>query len=152
MSMNFWIGGFVGYAGGLSGGLGWVNPYPYPPGTRGGSPWRVFLKINDFVAPGPSMTFLFLDMREDSIDWGNFATDMTGWSDRPDRSGFYDLPGSYHHRAGGFSFVDGHAEIKRWLDDRTMPPVDFNGEIPDQFASPNNPDVIWLQQHATRLK
>ncbi len=152
MSMNFWIGGFVGYDGGLSGGLGWVNPYPYPPGTRGGSPWRVFLKINDFVAPGPSMTFLFLDMREDSIDWGNFATDMTGWSDRPDWSGFYDLPGSYHHRAGGFSFVDGHAEIKRWLDDRTMPPVDFNGEIPDQFASPNNPDVIWLQQHATRLK
>lgn len=152
MAMNLWIGGFIGYDGGLSGGAGWMNPYPYPAGTRGGSPWRVYLKMNDFIDPGPAGTFLFLDMREDSIDWGNFATDMRGWPDNPGQAGFYDLPGSYHHRAGGFSFVDGHAEIKRWRDDRTMPPLMSNGEIPDQYPSPNNPDVFWLQQHATRLK
>ena len=116
MSMNLWVGGFVGYDGGLSGGLGWVNPPLYPPGTRGGNPWRVYLKMNEFIDPGPSGIFLLLDMREDSIDWGNFATDMTGFPDQPDQWGFYDLPGSYHHRAGGLSFVDGHAEIKRWLD------------------------------------
>ncbi len=150
MSMNFWIGGFVGYDGGLSGGLGWVNPYPYPAGTLGGSPWRVYLKMSQFTDPGPAGTFLFLDMREDSIDWGNFATDMTGWPDHPEQTGFYDLPGSYHHRAGGFSFVDGHAELKRWQDGRTLPPLNFNGETYDSFASPNNPDILWLQQHATR--
>jgi prepilin-type N-terminal cleavage/methylation domain-containing protein len=152
MSMNVWIGGFVGYDGGLSGGAGYVNPFPYPPGTYGGSPWRVYLKMGDFMDPGPSGTFLLLDMREDSIDWGNFATDMTGWPDQPDQTGFYDLPGSYHHRAGGFSFVDGHSEIKRWLDDRTMPPLLPGGMIPDQFRSPDNPDAIWLQEHATRRK
>ena len=152
MSMNFWIGGFVGYDGGLSGGAGWVNPYPYPPGTRGGSPWKVYLKSGDFTDPGPVNTFLFLDMREDSIDWGNFATDMTGWSDHPEWNGFYDLPGSYHHRAAGFSFVDGHAEIKRWMDDRTMPHLQAGGLIPDQFLSPDNPDVTWLQEHCTRLR
>ena len=92
-------------------------------------------------------------MREDSIDWGNFATDMTGWSDHPESVGFYDLPGSYHHRAAGFSFVDGHAEIKSLLmDDRTMPPIQPAGEIPDQFRSPYNTDVIWLQEHATRMR
>ena len=137
MSMNLWVGGFVGYDGGLSGGLGYVNPPLYPPGTRGGSPWRVYLKM---------------DMREDSIDWGNFATDMTGWPDQPDQAGFYDLPGSYHHRAGGFSFVDGHSELKRWMDQRTMPPLDLGGMIPDQFRSPNNVDVLWLQEHATRRR
>ena len=152
MSMNFWIGGFIGYDGGLSGGSGYVNPPDYPPGTRGGSPWRVYLKTGDFLDPGPVGTFLLLDMREDSIDWGNFATDMRGWSDHPEQIGFYDLPGNYHHRAGGFSFVDGHAELKRWLDDRTMPPLMSAGQIPDQYASPNNPDVLWLQEHATRLK
>jgi len=152
MSMNFWIGGFLGYDGGLSGGSGWSGAPGYPPGTLGGNPWRLYLKMNDFKDPGPAGTFLFLDMREDSIDWGNFATDMTGWSDHPEQAGFYDLPGSYHHRAGGFSFVDGHAEIKRWMDDRTMPPLVADGQIPDQFSSPNNPDVIWLQQHATRLR
>jgi len=151
MSMNLWMGGFIGYDGGLSGGAGWFN-YPYPAGTRGGNPWQVYLKMDELINPGPTMTFLFLDMREDSIDWGNFATDMTGWPDHPENASFYDLPGSYHHRACGFSFADGHAEIKRWQDDRTMPPLQSGGLIPDQFPSPNNPDVIWLQQHATRRK
>ena len=29
----------------------------------------------------------------------------------------------YHHLACGFSFADGHSEIKRWRDARTMPPL-----------------------------
>jgi prepilin-type N-terminal cleavage/methylation domain-containing protein len=146
MSMNLWVGGFVGYDGGLSGGGG------FPAGTYGGNPWRVYLRMGDFVDPGPSGTFLFLDMRQDSIDWGNFATDMTGWPDQPDQVGFYDLPGSYHHRAGGLSFVDGHAELKRWMDDRTMPPIVPEGLVVDQFRSPNNVDAIWFQEHATRRR
>jgi prepilin-type N-terminal cleavage/methylation domain-containing protein len=146
MSMNLWVGGFAGYDGGLSGGVNW------PIGTYGGYPWRVYLKMSEFVNPGPSGIWLLMDMREDSIDWGNFAVDMRGWPDHPEQAGFYDLPGSYHHRAGGLSFVDGHAEIKRWLDDRTMPPLQPDGLIPDVYPSPNNKDVIWLQERATREK
>jgi hypothetical protein len=146
MSMNIWIGGFAGYDGNLSGGNG--GPY----GTYGGDPWRVYLRMSEFVNPGPSGIFLFLDMREDSIDWGNFATDMRGWQEDPLEAGFYDLPGSYHHRAGGLSFVDGHAEIKRWRDDCTMPPLVSGGLVPDIYSSPNNPDVLWLQERATRRR
>jgi hypothetical protein len=146
MSMNFWVGGFAGYDGSLSGSFGgWV-------GTYGGNPWRVYLKRTEMVDPGPSGVFLFLDMREDSIDWGNFATDMRGWPDNPEQEGFYDLPGSYHHRAGGLSFADGHAELRRWRDDRTMPPLEKDGFVRDVFPSPNNPDVLWLQERATRRK
>ena len=144
MSMNIWVGGFLGMDCQLSG-----DPDYY---AYGGSKWTVYLKTSQMINPGPSRLFLFLDMREDSIDWGNFATDMTGWPDQPGDIGFYDLPGSYHHRAGGLSFVDGHSEIKRWLDDRTMPPLLHNGEIRDQFRSPGNPDVLWLQDRATRPK
>jgi prepilin-type N-terminal cleavage/methylation domain-containing protein len=143
MSMNLWMGGFTGYDGGVSGGNN---------ATYGGSNWKIYLKQSELIDPGPSRIFLFLDMREDSVDWGNFATDMRGWPDQPTRYGFYDLPGDYHHRAAGFSFADGHAEIKRWRDDRTMPPLVSNGLVPDVFPSPNNPDVAWLQDHATRPK
>jgi prepilin-type N-terminal cleavage/methylation domain-containing protein len=146
MSMNFWVGGFAGYDGALSGGRNW----PY--GTYGGDPWRVFLKLPEIEKEGAATIFLFMDMREDSIDWGNFATDMRGWPDNPGQAGFYDLPGSYHHRAGGLSFVDGHAEIKRWRDDRTMPPLVEGGLVPDQYSSPNNPDIVWLQERSTRRK
>jgi hypothetical protein len=91
-------------------------------------------------------------MREDSIDVGNFAPDMTGWPDAPDQVGFYDLPASYHFRAGGLSFADGHAEIRRWLDDRTMPPVVRDGNVADWIRSPYNRDVIWIQEHSTRRR
>jgi hypothetical protein len=30
------------------------------------------------------------------------------------------------------------------MDDRTMPPLVSGGLVPDQFPSPNNPDVFWL--------
>src|SRR5215471_7788949 len=135
MSMNFWFGGFGGVDYGLSGGG-----------------WRLYFKMSDLIDPGPARTWLFLDMREDSIDIGNFATDMTGWPDSPSLTGFYDLPGMYHNRACGFSFADGHSEIKRWLDDRTMPPLLDTADIPDIFTTPNNPDVVWLQERATRRK
>jgi hypothetical protein len=69
---------------------------------------------------------------------------------QPARYHFLDLPGFYHHRACGFSFADGHSQIKRWLDLRTMPPLVVGGIIRDQRRSPNNPDVGWLHDRATR--
>ncbi len=150
MSMNIWVGGFGGTASGLSGNpLLHENEYD---SNQGGQLWRVYLKMVDFTDPGPTRTWLLMDMREDSIDWGNFATDMTGWPNQPAQRGFYDLPASYHGRAGGLSFVDGHAEIHVWRDSRTMPPLVRNGYVLDQLSSPNNPDIGWLQEHSTRLK
>jgi prepilin-type N-terminal cleavage/methylation domain-containing protein len=135
MSMNFWFGGFAGDDGNLSGGR-----------------WRLYFKMSDLIDPGPTRTWLLLDMRADSIDIGNFATDMRGWPDQPALNRFYDLPGMYHHRACGFSFADGHSEIKRWMDDRTMPPFRENTSINDTYVSPYNKDITWLQERATRKK
>jgi hypothetical protein len=53
--------------------------------------------------------------------------------------------------AGGLSFVDGHAEIKRGLDPRTTPPI-HQGSVFIGGASPNNRDFVWLQDRATRMK
>jgi len=144
MSMNIWVGGFRGTDGGFSGSTNYR--------AIGGSVWKVYLKMTDMIDPGPARTFVFLDMREDSIDVGNFAPDMTGWPDQPERRNFYDLPGNYHHRANGFSFADGHSEIHRWTDERTMPPLVRDGYVPDHYASPNNRDIGWLQEHSTRRR
>ncbi len=135
ISMNFWFGGFGGVDYGLSGGG-----------------WKLYFKMSDLIDPGPTKTWLLLDMREDSIDIGNFATDMTGWPDQPAATGFYDLPGFYHHYACGVSFADGHSEIKRWRDPRTMPPLVKGGQVDDGYKSPRNSDIIWLQERATRKK
>jgi len=114
-------------------------------------PWRLYLKFNDLVDPGPARTVLLLDEREDKIGTGDFYIDMTGFPDEPQLTQFnWDLPASYHLGAGGLTSADGHAEIKMWLDRRTTPPLQnfASGNI---ILSPNNADSIWLQDRGTRL-
>jgi hypothetical protein len=135
MSMNVFLGGW----GGTDGNWGPIF-----------SAYHIYRKQSQLADPGPSKVFVFLDMREDSIDMGNFATRMAGWPDQPDQYGFFDLPGYYHHLACGFSFADGHSEIHRWRDSRTMPPIQYDGEVNDMFDAPGDLDVAWLQEHATR--
>ncbi len=137
MSMNVFLGGW----GGTDGNWGPIF-----------SAYLIYLKQPELQVPGPAKVFVFLDMREDSIDMGNFGTRMAGYPDHPPQYGFYDLPGFYHHLSCGFSLADGHSEFRRWRDSRTTPPLVEGGLIPDTFASPNNPDVAWLQDHATRPK
>ena len=112
--------------------------------------WRKFTKLSSLTAPGPSLTFVFLDEREDSINDGTFVVAMEGWPDQPTRHRIIDYPASYHNGAGGFSFADGHSEIRKWVDPRTMPKLTRGRLIPLNIPSPNNPDVAWMQDKSTR--
>ena len=140
MSMNVYLGGWGGTYGNWDIYMGSVW-----------SAFKIYRKQSELANPGPSRVFVFLDMRQDSINMGNFATDMAGWFNQPASYGFFDLPGFYHGQACGFSFADGHSEIHVWRDARTMPPLTPETFM-SGFASPDNPDVAWLQQHATRPK
>lgn len=137
MSMNYWFGADDG-----------KDYYEFIWG-RG---WRIYMKLGDLVDPGPSRTFVLLDAREDGITSGSFAVNMTGYPDKPAKTEFFqDYPASYHHRAGGMSFADGHSEIKRWLDPRTMPLIKKGGFLSvNPVPSPNNKDIIWMQERSTR--
>ncbi|HIG28547.1 MAG TPA: type II secretion system protein [Verrucomicrobiales bacterium] len=116
----------------------------------GGGGWAVFLKTGDVTQPGPSKTFMFIDEREDSINDGYFVVDMVGYPSRPRSLKIVDFPASYHGGAGGMSFVDGHSEIKKWIDSRTKPRLQKGRELSLNIASPNNPDVSWMQDRTTR--
>jgi prepilin-type N-terminal cleavage/methylation domain-containing protein len=114
--------------------------------------WVVYRKASDMGNPGPSETFVFADERADSINDGSFLVEMTGYPDNLGAAKLIDFPGSYHNGAGCFSFGDGRAEIKRWRDPRTMPPLNYSQDLALNTATPNNQDVFWLQFHSTRLK
>jgi prepilin-type N-terminal cleavage/methylation domain-containing protein/prepilin-type processing-associated H-X9-DG protein len=147
MSMNLYVGGFVDDNGGIlgtDGGWSFANGY------------RIYHKLSDFggsASAPPDRVFVFLDMREDKVNWGNFMIDMTGYSPTQPASYTFttDLPGMYHGLACGFSFADGHAEMRRWRDPRTTPPLN-DALAQTTVASPNNQDVAWLQDHSTRPK
>jgi len=134
MSMLNWVGGR-----GENQPMGWSGPG-----------WRVYRSLSGMVDPGPANTMVFLDEREDSINDGMFVVDMTGYPDSPQSHRIVDLPASYHAGSGGFSFADGHSEQHRWRDARTKPVVRPGQIIPYDYPSPNNPDVAWMQERATR--
>jgi prepilin-type processing-associated H-X9-DG protein len=98
--------------------------------------------------PGPADTWVFIDEREDSINDGWFAVDMVN---QGPTAQWVDIPGNYHNRAASLAFADGHAQIKKWSDPRTMPPLLRGVPVVKSQFCPNNPDVAWLQNHTTGL-
>jgi prepilin-type N-terminal cleavage/methylation domain-containing protein/prepilin-type processing-associated H-X9-DG protein len=119
--------------------------------------YKVYQQESDFIDPGPSSTFVFLDVREDSTNFGNFLVAMKGYPNQPEQTTIFDYPASYHNQSATLSFADGHSEIKKWQHPDTMPPL-VKGELlpqiaaaPEPLNSPNNPDIRWLQDHNTRL-
>ncbi len=105
----------------------------------------VFRKLSEMNRPGPSMTFVLLDERQDSINDAYFVTEMDYYPN-PGTTKIVDYPASYHNRAGGFAFADGHSEIHKWRDARTCPPIQVDLSVQ---SSPNNQDIIWLQNHSS---
>ncbi len=103
--------------------------------------WKIFLKTSDITTPAPSLAWVFLDEHPDSINDCLFSVLMTGTT-------WTDVPASYHNGACGFSFADGHAEIKKWRDGNTIQPVRYiNPSAGNGKSSPN--DMAWLQQRTS---
>ena len=117
-----------------------------------GPGFRIYKTMSDVTDPGPSMTWGFLDEREDSINDGEFCVGMFGYPDAPTAWKIVDFPASYHNHAAGFSFADGHSEIKKWVDPRTYPAVRKNVELALNVPSPNNKDALWMMERSTRKK
>jgi prepilin-type N-terminal cleavage/methylation domain-containing protein/prepilin-type processing-associated H-X9-DG protein len=107
--------------------------------------YKIFKKSSDIAAAGSSQMYVMLDEHPDSINAGGYANQMV---ESAGAARIIDYPASYHNRAAGISFADGHTEIKKWLDPRTVQPVKFY-DMPLNVASPNNVDVIWLAERTT---
>ena len=68
----------------------------------------------------------------------------------PDPTWWVDLPASYHNGACGFSFADGHAEIKKWLDSTTIVKVTKSSK--NGFDGKPGRDGKWVNDRSTALR
>jgi prepilin-type N-terminal cleavage/methylation domain-containing protein/prepilin-type processing-associated H-X9-DG protein len=109
--------------------------------------YRQYIKVSNLTAPLiPSKAWIFIDEHPNSINDGYFQVGMT--SDL-----FPDVPASYHNKGAGFSFADGHSEIKRWKNSNTiLTPQAGIPPVHNLAAGPNNQDLIWLRERTTALK
>jgi prepilin-type N-terminal cleavage/methylation domain-containing protein len=119
MSMNCWIGPY----------LVWAPNY------------RVFRKEADLGVMGAVNVWLFCDENPNSINDGYMVED-------PAALQWVDFPATYHNRAGGLSFCDGHAQIRKWTDKAVI-----NCPNPPSSAPPNPitcGDLPWIQALSTK--
>lgn len=89
----------------------------------------------------PSDTWVTIDENPASINDGWFVCDPT----RGPTGQWVDIPATYHNKAGGMTFADGHAEIKKWRDPSIIKPTATIGETPADRGM----DHGWLQQRSS---
>lgn len=123
----------------------WMNPirdWNSIKGYTGANALRVYRKQSDIMNPSSADCWVFIDENPYSINDASFICD-------PNANVWWDVPASYHNGAGGLSFADGHAEIKRWRDNNLLKLTSVpTGGLP-RDTSVN--DLKWLQDRSTSL-
>jgi prepilin-type N-terminal cleavage/methylation domain-containing protein/prepilin-type processing-associated H-X9-DG protein len=114
-------------------------------GNRGdGRTYYRFGKTSSIIYPSPSQAWVMVDEHPDGINDGWMAVRM--YTDG--RAYWRDLPASYHNGACGFSFADGHSEIRKWVEPSTVQPIrrvynSFN------FFTTELRDYQWMSERST---
>jgi prepilin-type N-terminal cleavage/methylation domain-containing protein/prepilin-type processing-associated H-X9-DG protein len=130
MSMNTWLGDIAPYAG-----ITTVISY---------------YKEATLINPGAASLWVFIDENPISINDGSFICS-------PTINQWVDCPATYHNNAGGLSYADGHAQIKRWQDPTVLkgwaPPTIQPGNPGFTRLPPGTPsDLSFLQPISTIIK
>lgn len=99
--------------------------------------WWTFRKLSQISQT--SQMFVFIDEREETVDDGYFLVTLE------ENKTWGNLPAIYHNNAGGLSFADGHAEIRKWVDPQTVKPGAAGTRV-----SPR--DVPWIQARTSVKK
>jgi prepilin-type N-terminal cleavage/methylation domain-containing protein len=144
--------------------------YPASPGPKNGGPYswdsysgvaylngengKGFTKRNQ--VKHPSDRFIWVegaDMRGENVgSWGmnNYGTAAAGYGDAQ----FEDSPAAFHIVSADFNFVDGHAEVHKWLDGTTIAfandqtrTKDSGGATQSAANANSKRDLQWIGSH-----
>ncbi len=121
------------------------------------SRYKNVAKLSDMTGPGPTDIFILLDEHENSINDAHYFPfdNLNSYSNNR----WLDAPSGRHGNACGFTFADGHSEIRKWkgsnLDkstrrsdgstDRPYPDLPFLGPA-------SRADFQWMTNHVAPLR
>ncbi|MSU59157.1 MAG: prepilin-type N-terminal cleavage/methylation domain-containing protein [Pedosphaera sp.] len=101
---------------------------------------RVFRKQAEIIRPSPAQCWVTIDENPFSINDGWFVCDPNNLNE------WIDIPATYHNGAGGLSFADGHAEIKKWRDPAIL---DVSSAVTGRPTIRNPNDLPWLAERSS---
>jgi prepilin-type processing-associated H-X9-DG protein len=96
--------------------------------------YKQYLKTSGVIRP--AKTWLVLDEHPDSINDGYFINN-------PNATAWQDIPASFHNGACGFSFADGHSEIKKWRSGASNYKVQYYYPSTKPFDAAGRMDFAW---------
>jgi prepilin-type N-terminal cleavage/methylation domain-containing protein/prepilin-type processing-associated H-X9-DG protein len=91
-----------------------LNAYLGPPTdwAKKHTQYKSILKLPDITGPGPTDIYILLDEHENSINDAHFFPFDN--LETHARNPWLDAPSGRHNNAAGFTFADGHSEIRKW--------------------------------------
>ena len=101
-------------------------------------PYHTYGKASNVRAPGPAMVWTLIDESTVGLNDGGFGFSMA-------QQTWVDFPGYYHNNACGFAFMDGHSEIHRWKDPRTIIKPGTSGRVGCQGSV----DWAWMAERTS---
>lgn len=107
--------------------------------------YKLYAKSSQVTADSPDSRFVFADVNPASICTPAFGVDMT-------QATWIHYPSDQHRLRGVWAFADGHTELHRWLDSRTMVHLGSGAYIPHGTIAGGNPDLAWICSKTTSLK
>jgi prepilin-type N-terminal cleavage/methylation domain-containing protein/prepilin-type processing-associated H-X9-DG protein len=119
--------------------------------------WRHYIKSTDMTRPSPSALWVLGDESPDSVNDAAMAVSMAGGNmyggnNNPNQDKWQDIPSTLHGGGCAYTFGDGHSEIHKWKDNRTLAlKVKYS---PCQYgvSQPNNNDIHWVKDRTSAPK
>lgn len=122
--------------------------------ARPGGKWKVFSKDGD--ATRASQIWVFTDEHPASINDGGFGVRMPNSLADTRSQGWVDYPAGFHNNAGAFSFIDGHAELHKWIETVSKGRGGLETKTTDlskvnNGRIANHRDIWWMAQRTSTL-
>jgi prepilin-type processing-associated H-X9-DG protein len=98
-------------------------------------------KTSDITAPRPASAFVFTEEAEFTIDDGHFGFTPDGAPNQGPENIWLNVPGLWHGGAT-FSYADGHASFRKWVDGTTLK---LNSNPGGNDTSTDHSDLRFVQ-------
>ena len=105
-----------------------------------------FYKTSDFRRVSPSEIWVMIEEHAWTIDDGKFDVP---WGHGAEGGVWVDYPATRHGMKTPVGFADGHAELHKWVDQRTVAPAQPGIQLPEFVLAFGSPDLLWLAAHTT---
>jgi prepilin-type N-terminal cleavage/methylation domain-containing protein/prepilin-type processing-associated H-X9-DG protein len=110
-------------------------------------------KLSEFIHPGTANAWVFMDEHPDSIDDTLLYADDSLAALTTGTGEFTEFPASYHNKACGIAFADGHAECHKWQNYQTTIPVTYQAHVVglnQRVQVTADVDLEWLASKTPR--